>query len=102
MIHPSRSQGSSINQLYSQELEESNSPLFDVFNALSAQKDSVIYDLKQNFDFTAGILNPSTLKELGLKQENLDLVSEGLKVNFKKELDISKLKPKLSNHNTIS
>ena len=82
IIHPSPSQGSSVNHLFAQELEESNSPLSDVFNALSAQKKSIIYDSKQNFDFTAGILKPSVLKELGLKQDNLSLVSEGLKVNF--------------------
>ena len=57
VIHSFPSQGSSINHLFAQELEESNSPLSDVFNALSAQKNSVIYDLKQNFDFTAGVLN---------------------------------------------
>ena len=77
VIHPSPSQGSSINHLFAQELEESNSPLSDVFNALSAQKKSIIYDSKQNFDFTAGILKPSVLKELGLKQDNVNLVSEG-------------------------
>ena len=97
VIHPSPSQGSSINHLFAQELEESNSPLSDVFNALSAQKKSIIYDSKQNFDFTAGILKPSVLKELGLKQDNVNLVSEGLKVNFKKDLDFSKLKPKPNN-----
>ena len=89
VIHSLPSQGSSINHLFAQELEESNSPLSDVFNALSAQKNSVIYDLKQNFDFTAGVLNKSTLKELGLMQENLDLNSEGLKASFNKELDFS-------------
>ena len=46
------------------------------------------------FDFTAGVLNPAILKELGLNQRN-----EGLKVNLKNELDISKLKPKTNNHN---
>ena len=99
IIHPSPSQGSSINHLFAQELEESNSPLSDVFNALSAQKKSIIYDSKQNFDFTAGILKPSVLKEFGLKQDNLNLVSEELKVNFKKDLDFSKLKPKPNNRN---
>ena len=82
VIHPSPSQGSSISHLFAQESEESNSPLSDVFNALSAQKNSIVYDSKQNFDFTAGVLKPSILKELGLKQDNLDLVSEGLKVNL--------------------
>ena len=57
VIHPSPSQGSSISHLFAQELEESNSPLSDVFNVLSAQKNSIIYDSKQKFDFTAGILN---------------------------------------------
>ena len=99
VIHSFSSQGSSINHLFAQELEESNSPLSDVFNALSAQKNSVIYDLNQNFDFTAGVLNKSTLKELGLMQENLDLNSDRLKVNFNKELDFSKLKPKPNNRN---
>ena len=97
VIHPSPSQGSSINHLFAQELEESNSPLSNVFNALSAQKKSIIYDSKQNFDFSAGILKPSILKELGLKQDNLNFISEGLKVNFKKDLDFSKLKPKPKN-----
>ena len=97
IIYPSPSQGSSINHLFAQELEESNSPLSDVFNALSAQKKSIIYDSTQNFDFTAGILKPSVLKELGLKQDNVNLVSEGLKVNFKKDLNFSKLKPKPDN-----
>ena len=84
VIHPSPSHSSSISHLFAQELEESNSPLSDVFNALSAQKNSVIYDSKQNFDFTACVLKPSILKELGLKQDNLDLVSEGLKLISKK------------------
>ena len=99
IIHPSPSQGSSINHLFAQELEESNSPLSDVFNALSAQNKSIIYDSKQKFDFTAGILKPSALKEFGLKQDNLNLVSEGLKVNFIKDLDFCKLKPKPNNCN---
>ena len=93
VVHPSPSQGSSINQLFAQELEDSNSPLSDVFNALSAQKNFIIYDS------TTGILKPSILKELGLKQDNLYLVPEGLKVNFKKDLDFSKLKPKPNNRN---
>ena len=101
VIHLSPSQGSSISHLFAQELEESNLPLSDVFNVLSAQKNSIIYDSKQKFDFTAGILKPFILKELGLKQDNLNLVSEGLKVNFKKDLDFSKLKPKPSNRNLI-
>ena len=101
VIHPSPSQGSSISHLFAQELEESNSQLSDVFNVLSAQKNSIIYDSKQKFDFTAGILKPSILKELGLKQDNLNLVSEGQKVNFKKDLDFSKLKPKPNNRNII-
>ena len=46
VIHPSPSQGFSISHLFAQELEESNSPLSDVFNALSAQKNSIIYDSK--------------------------------------------------------
>ena len=37
------------------------------------------------------------LFELGLKEDNLNLVSKGLKVNFKKDLDFSKLK--LNNRN---
>ena len=67
VIHPSPSQGSSISHLFAQELEESNSQLSDVFNVLSAQKNSIIYDSKQKFDFTADILEPSILKELGPK-----------------------------------
>ena len=59
----------------------------------------MIYDVNQKFDFTAGILNPVILKELGLNQRNLELISEGLKVNLKKELDVSKLKPKPNNRN---
>ena len=70
VIHPSPSQGSPVTHHFAQELEESNSQLSDVFNALSAKKNSVIYDSKQIFDFTAGMLNPSTLKELGPKQDN--------------------------------
>ena len=101
VIHPSPSQGSPINHLFGQELEDSNSPLSDVFNTLFAQKNSVIYDSKENFDFTARILNPFNCKELGLKQENFDLVSEGQKVNFRTELDFSELKPKPNNHNII-
>ena len=97
VILPSRSQGSSINHLFSQELEDSSSPLSDVFNMLSSLKDSIIYDSNQKFDFTAGILNPTIVGEFGLNQENLDLVLEGLKVNLKKELDYSKLKPKPNN-----
>ena len=62
VIHPSPSQGSSINHLFAQELEESNSPLSFVFNALSAQKNSIIYDSKQKFNFTTGILKPSILR----------------------------------------
>ena len=37
--------------------------------------------------------------ELGLNQENLDLISEGLKVNLKKEFYFSKPKP--NNRNLI-
>ena len=59
----------------------------------------MIYDVNQKFDFTAGILNPVILKEMGLNQRNLELISEGLKVNLKKELDNSKLKPKPNNRN---
>ena len=59
----------------------------------------MIYDVNEKFDFTAGVLNPAILKELGLNQRNLELISEGLKVNFKKELDVSKLKPKPNNRN---
>ena len=99
IIHPSPSQSSSIDHLFSQELENSNSPLSDVFNALSSKRNSMVYDLNQKFDFTAGILNPVILKELGLNQRNLELISEGLKVNLKKELDVSKLKPKPNSRN---
>ena len=53
------------------------------------------------FDFTAGILNPEILKELGLNQENLELISKGLKVNFNKEQDLSKLKAKPNSHNVV-
>ena len=101
VIHPSPSQGSSIDRLFSQELEDSNSPLSDVFNMLSSHKYSIIYDSNQKFDFTAGVLNPTILREFGLNQENVDLVSEGLKVNLKKELDYSKLKPKPNNRNLV-
>ena len=80
VIHPSPSQGSSINHLFSQELEDSNSPLSDIFNVLSTQKDFIVYDVNQKFDFTAGVLNPTFLKELGLNQENLELIYKGLKV----------------------
>ena len=45
------------------------------------------------------VFKPAILKELGLNQENLELISEGLKVNLKKELDFSKLKPKPNNRN---
>ena len=89
VIHPSPSQGSSIDHLFSQELEDSNSPLSDVFNLLASQKNSIVYDPNQKFDFTAGVLNPTILREFGLNQENLIRVSEGLKVNLKKELDYS-------------
>ena len=99
IIHPSPSQSSSIDHLFSQELENSNSPLSDVFNALSSKRNSMVYDLNQKFDFTTGILNPVILKELGLNQRNLELISKGLKVNLKKELDVSKLKPKPNNRN---
>ena len=68
---------------------------------MSTQKDSIVYDINLKFDFTAGILNPEILKELGLYQENLELISEGLKVNLKKELDFSKLKPKPNNRNVV-
>ena len=101
IIHPSPSQGSSVDRLFSQELEDSSSPLSDIFNLLASQKNSIIYDLDQKFDFTAVILNPTILKEFGLNQENVNLVSEGLKVNLKKELDYSKLKPKPNNHNLV-
>ena len=101
VIHPSPSQGSSIDRLFSQELENSNSPLSDVFNMLSSHKDSIIYDSNQKFDFTAGVLNPTILREFGLNQENLDLVSEALKVNLKKELDYSKLKLKPNSRNLV-
>ena len=99
IIHPSPSQSSSIDHLFSQELENSNSPLSDIFSALSTKKNSMIYDVNQKFDFTAGVLNPAILKELGLNQRNLELISEGPKVNFKRELDVSKLKPKPNNRN---
>ena len=66
IIHPSPSQGSSIDHLFSQELQDSNSPLPDVFNMLSSHKDSIIYDSNQKFDFTAGVLNPTILREFGL------------------------------------
>ena len=99
VIHPSLSQGSSIDRLFSQELENSNSPRSDIFNVLSTKKNSIVYDVNQKFDFTAGVLNPAILKELGLNQRNLELISEGLKVNLKKELDVSKLKPKPNNRN---
>ena len=59
VIYHSPSQGSSISHLFAQELEQSNSPLSDVLNALSAQKNS-----KQNFNFTAGILKPSVLNPI--------------------------------------
>ena len=36
---------------------------------------------------------------MGLDQENFDLISEGLKVNFKKELDFPALNPKPNNRN---
>ena len=36
---------------------------------------------------------------MGLKPDNLNLISEGLKVNFIKDLDFSKLKPKPNNRN---
>ena len=101
IIHPSPSQGSSVDRLFSQELKDSSSPLSDIFNLLASQKNSIIYDLDQKFDFTAGILNPTILKEFGLNQENVNLVSEGLKVNLKKELDYSKLKPKPNNRNLV-
>ena len=65
IIHPSPSQSSSTDHLFSQELENSNSPLSDVFNALSSKRNSMVYDLNQKFDFTAGILNPVILKEFG-------------------------------------
>ena len=68
---------------------------------LSSHKDSIIYDSNQKFDFTAGVLNPTILRKFGLNQENLDLVSEGLKVNVKEELDHSKLKPKPNNRNLV-
>ena len=101
IIHPSPSQGSSIDCLFSEELEDSNSPLSDIFNLLASQKNSIVYDLDQKFDFTAGILNPTILKEFGLNQENVNLVSKGLKVNLTKELDYSKLKPKPNNCNLV-
>ena len=99
IIQTSPSQGSSINHLFAQELEESNSPLSDVSNAVSAQKKSIIDDSKQKFYFTADILKQSVLKELGLKPDDLNLFVEGLKVNFKKDLDFSKLKRKPNNRN---
>ena len=68
---------------------------------LSSHKDSIIYDSNQKLDFTAGVLNPTILREFGLNQENVNLVSEGLKVNLKKELDYSKLKPKPNNRNLV-
>ena len=48
IIHPSPSQSSSIDHLFSQELENSNSPLSDVFNALSSKRNSMVYDLSQS------------------------------------------------------
>ena len=39
------------------------------------------------------------LFELGLKEDNLNLVSKGLNVNFEKDLDFSKLKPNNRNIN---
>ena len=101
VIHPSPSQGSSIDRLFLQELEDSNSPLSDIFNLLASQKNSILYDPNQKFDFTAGVLNPTILREFGLNQENVNLVSEGLKVNLRKELDYSKLKPKPNNRNLV-
>ena len=77
VIHLSLFQGSSIDCLFSQELEDSNSLLSDIFNVLSTQKDSIIYDVHQKFEFSAGVLNAAILKELGLTQENLELISEG-------------------------
>ena len=65
VIHPSPSQSSPTDHLFSQELENSNSPLSDIFNALSSKRNSIIYDVNQTFDFTAGILNPAILKNLG-------------------------------------
>ena len=64
----------------------------DIFNSLSSQKDSIIYDSSQKFDFTAGIIKPSNLKKLGLNPEIV-------KVNLKKKLDVSTLKPKPNNRN---
>ena len=92
IIYPSPSQSSSIDHLFLQELENSNSPLSDIFNALSSKKNSMIDDVNQKFDFTADILNLVILKELGLNQRNLE-------VNLKKELDVSKLKLKPNNRN---
>ena len=72
VIHPSPSQGSSIGRLFSQELEDSNSPLSDVFNLLASQKNSIVYDPNQKFDFTAGVLNPTILKEFGPKSRKCE------------------------------
>ena len=97
VVHPSPSQGYSINRPFAQELEDSNSPL--MFYLL--KRNSIVYNPNKNFNFTAGILIPSVLKKVGLNLENIILVSEGLKVNLKKELHFSKLKPKPNNCNLI-
>ena len=44
VVNPSPSQGSNINQLLCQELEDFDSPLYDIFNSKSSQKNSMVYD----------------------------------------------------------
>ena len=58
VMHPSPSQSSYTDHLFLKELENSNSPLPDIFNTLSSERNSMIYDVNQKFDFTAGFLNP--------------------------------------------
>lgn len=95
----SPSQNSNIEHLFDQEFEDIDSPLSDLFASISTKSDNFEYNLDQKFDFTAGNLNLEQLQKLGLKQDNLDLISEGLKVQFKKNVDFTKLKPKPNSKN---
>ena len=56
VVNPSPSQGSNMEGLFSQELEDLDSSLSDKFNSISSQTDSIVYDTSQNFDFTFLVL----------------------------------------------
>ena len=63
VVNRSSAQGSNNDRLFSQEFEDLNSPLSDIFNSISSQKDSIAYDTSQNFDFTARVLRAARLKD---------------------------------------